>query len=1029
MMNNQMIHCPECQTEHPSDSRFCSKCGTQFGLSDKDAASFTKTLQTPMGTLFQGTTFADRYEVKEELGEGGMGHVYRVFDTKIKEEIALKLLKPDIASNKIMLERFSNELKFARKITHKNVCRMHDINEVGQTTFITMEYVEGEDLKSVIKRMGSLTVGNVLAVAIQVTDGLAEAHGLGIVHRDLKPQNIMIDKEGNAKIMDFGIARSVEGKGMTVEGMVIGTPEYMSPEQVEGRAADQRADIYALGVILYEMVTGEVPFSGDSAFSIALKHKSEEPLDPRKFNAQLPDNIVGLILRCMEKKAESRFQTAEELLSELLDVEKTLPEKERVAQKIMPRISVARAEKFSLKKVLVPALAAVVVVVAGIIAWRLMTPQQPIITDTGRPTLAILPVKNSTGDPGLDIWKENLQNMLISDMMQSKHLHVLDFSRMYSVLTRTDLLDAKNYTEDDLKDLADEAKATHIIQSSLIKAGENFRISATIMDTRTMNTIASEDADGKGEESFFNMVDSLTPKFKTHFNLTEEQIAKDLDASIEDVTTTNKRALQLYLEAIKFADAADPQQAAMLLEQAVAIDPDFAMAHWRLSRAYFGMVTHGMAGSEMKPKFYEAIQKAYEAIQHRNVSERERLLIEAFCGPEKIVMGNPKILEKLVDLYPEDTLANERLAAFFMEHEEYERAIDHLDLVIKNNTASSYAYLQRGQIYFHQGFNDKAKDIIELGLEKFPEAYSLNCFLPSPYAAEGRYDEALLKWENFFLSNPTLYKQCLRRGSILLLQEDFDAAEEEYRKMLTWDLEQAVWSGMINLLELYILQGRFDDAFAQIELAKEKWGEEDQQINSILGLMYMRRDNLERALEAAKFSHNSVAGSIYAKLNLWEKAEEVIGKYRGALEREEKRLGFTRKQTRRTYLKVLGIIEFERGNLALAIEYLEQAKSLFTGVHFGNYADFVENLALAYYKDGNLVRAAEEFELITTLTWGRINDGDIYAKSFYMLGKIYEELGKKGEARKNYERFLDLWKNADPGLPEVDDARASLGAL
>ncbi len=984
--------------------------------------------------MLEGATFADRYEVKEELGEGGMGHVYRVFDTKIKEDIALKLLKPDIAANKTVLERFSNELKFARKITHKNVCRMFDINEIGQTTFITMEYVEGEDLKSVIKRMGSLSVGNALAIAIQVTDGLAEAHGLGIVHRDLKPQNIMIDKEGNAKIMDFGIARSVEGKGLTIEGMVIGTPEYMSPEQVEGRAADQRADIYALGVILYEMVTGQVPFSGDSAFSIALKHRSDEPLDPRKFNVKLPENMAGLILRCMEKSAERRFQTAEELLAGLLDVEKTLPEKERIVQKIMPRITVAGAEKFSFKKALIPAIAALAVVVAGIVAWRLLAPQQPAIMDTGRPTLAILPVKNSTGDSNLDIWRENIQEILITDMIQSKYLHVLDFSRVYSVLTKAGLLEAQNYTEDDLKDLAEEARATHIIQASLIKAGENFRILATIKDTRTMNAIASINAEGKGEESFYDMVDSLTLKVKPYFNLTEEQIADDFDERIGDVTTNNERALQLYVDALKASNNTDPLQTEKLLGEAVAIDPDFAMAYWWRSRAIFFAGELGLLDwqNEAKPRFIEANQKAYEAAQKGHVTERERLLIEAFHGDQIYFgAGKRKILEQLVEHYPEDPLGNDRLGNSYFGNEEYEKALECYEVLIRNNTASPHTYLNLGQMYFNWGMMDKSKEFIELGLEKYPESWMLHCFLPDPYVAERRFDEALSEWEDFFYASPTSYQQCMKRGHILLFQEDFAAAEEEYRKLLENENKNFVWVGMENLIDLYVLQGRFEDAIAQLELAKEIWPEpkEIAATNRDLVSLFLKQGNLERARELALSFQGSLDFLAYTKLHFWDKAEKNIEETRIVGEMQEKKLGYYRIVHRRNLLKKLGVIEFERGNLELAIEYLEQLKALFTGIHFGNYASAVDALARAYYEAGNLERAAEEFELITTLTWGRLNYGDIYARSFYMLGKIYEEVGKKGEAKRNYERFLDLWKNADPGLPEVDDVKARLTAL
>jgi serine/threonine-protein kinase len=247
------MKCPKCNSENPADTKFCGECTAPLHPSEEIPASPTKTLETPTEEFTRGTTFANRYEIIEELGKGGMGKVYRVEDKKIKEEVALKLIKPEIASDRKTIERFSNELRMARKIRHKNVCGMYDLGEEKGTHYITMEYVPGEDLKSFIRRSGQLAIGTTIRSAKQVCDGLAEAHRLGTVHRDLKPQNIMIDKDGNARIMDFGIARSLKGKGITGAGVMIGTPEYMSPEQVEGKEVDQKSDIYSLGIILYEM--------------------------------------------------------------------------------------------------------------------------------------------------------------------------------------------------------------------------------------------------------------------------------------------------------------------------------------------------------------------------------------------------------------------------------------------------------------------------------------------------------------------------------------------------------------------------------------------------------------------------------------------------------------------------------------------------------------------------------------------------------------------------------------------------------
>ena len=235
--------CPTCHSDNPDTLKFCGECGVPLPSPKGRSPMATETLQTPVHEFATGATFAGRYQVIEELGHGGMGKVYKVLDTKIKDKVALKLIKPEVAADKDTIERFSNEIRLARRIGHRNVCKMFDIGDAEGAHYITMEYVHGEDLKTVIRMTGSLAVGTVLSIGKQIADGLAEAHGLGVIHRDLKPQNIMIDKAGRAKIMDFGIARSLREKGVTGPGVMIGTPEYMSPEQAEAKDVDHRSDI------------------------------------------------------------------------------------------------------------------------------------------------------------------------------------------------------------------------------------------------------------------------------------------------------------------------------------------------------------------------------------------------------------------------------------------------------------------------------------------------------------------------------------------------------------------------------------------------------------------------------------------------------------------------------------------------------------------------------------------------------------------------------------------------------------------
>ena len=287
--------CPRCQDENPAESLYCGRCGTPLSVTAGAPSSFTRTaaFEPPAKGLAVGTTFARRYQVMEELGKGGMGRVYKAFDSEVKELVALKVLNPEIASGEGVIERFRNELKLARRIAHRSICRVFDLGRDGDTTYITMEFVSGEDLKTLLRRVGQLPARRAVAIAREVAEGLVEAHRLGVIHRDLKPQNVMIDRAGNAHIMDFGIARSTREKGITGPGMIIGTPDYMAPEQLDGREADQRSDIYAFGAVLFEMATGEAPYEGNTPMSVALKHKTEAPRDPRSPRAQASSNASG----------------------------------------------------------------------------------------------------------------------------------------------------------------------------------------------------------------------------------------------------------------------------------------------------------------------------------------------------------------------------------------------------------------------------------------------------------------------------------------------------------------------------------------------------------------------------------------------------------------------------------------------------------------------------------------------------------------------------------------------------------------
>ncbi|MDH4272595.1 MAG: protein kinase, partial [Candidatus Aminicenantes bacterium] len=305
-----VFKCPNCHFEILDDSRFCGRCGTPIIAAEEQVASFTKTLTTPSAGVPLGSLLAGKYRVLGEIGHGGMGIVYKAEDLKLKRSVALKFLPPELSSNPEARERFLQEARAAAALSHPNICTIHEVEESEGQPFIVMEYVEGENLRERIKK-GPLSLEEALAIAIQAAEGLEKAHQKGIVHRDVKCANIMVTESGQAKIMDFGLAKLRGGTAFTKEGVTLGTVAYMSPEQARGEKIDGRTDIWSWGVVLYEMLTGELPFKGERDISILYSIVHEEPKPLKAINPEVPSEIERIVLRAMEKRSEARYPSAE----------------------------------------------------------------------------------------------------------------------------------------------------------------------------------------------------------------------------------------------------------------------------------------------------------------------------------------------------------------------------------------------------------------------------------------------------------------------------------------------------------------------------------------------------------------------------------------------------------------------------------------------------------------------------------------------------------------------------------------------
>jgi serine/threonine protein kinase len=269
--------------------------------------------QTPTTMLQLAGALEKRYQILQEIGRGGMGVVFQAYDKQLHEQVAVKLLSPFLSHDSEALERLKREVSSARRITHPNVIRIHDIGEAGGLHYVSMEFFAGTNLKDYVRQQGALSVMQVHQILLQLCDGLEAAHSQGIVHRDLKSQNVIVNRAGQIKIIDFGLARTAHLDGMTATGLIMGTPEYMAPEQVAGKKVDERADIYALGIMMYELLSGKVPFTGESAIAVGFKQLKDHPVSLRESTPAIPADLERIVMKALEKDPLRRYQTVRDL--------------------------------------------------------------------------------------------------------------------------------------------------------------------------------------------------------------------------------------------------------------------------------------------------------------------------------------------------------------------------------------------------------------------------------------------------------------------------------------------------------------------------------------------------------------------------------------------------------------------------------------------------------------------------------------------------------------------------------------------
>jgi eukaryotic-like serine/threonine-protein kinase len=717
------MQCPLCQADNPPSADRCGKCSTPLPFADAtisptamgsgsvigrtEAWSVAVTPRpsseaASKGQLEPGTVLADRFEILQLLGQGGMGAVYKARDTELERLVALKLIRPDLASHPEILRRFKQELILAREVTHRNVIRIFDLGQAHGIKFITMEYVEGRDLRGLLQEKGKMTAEEAVPIVIQIASALDAAHTAGVVHRDLKPQNTMVDKDGRVYVMDFGIARSLETPGMTQTGALMGTPEYMSPEQAKGEKVDARSDLFALGIIFYEMLTGTSPFKAETAMATMFKRTKERATPLSQLNIGAPGVISDIVTKCLEMEPEQRYQSARAIVDDL----ELWKGGGAPRGTIIPTTRRVRNAPPYQKGIAIGA----VVVILGAGAYFLrdkFSPSSSVKSGGAVQSiaLAILPFHNASTDASIDWIGTTLANILSTDVGQSAHLRTVSSDRLFQILKDLRVPPNADYDPDTLRRLAEFSNADILVWGRYAKFGDQIRIDATLQDLKRDRRIPLR-IDSPGEKEFPKTMDQLAELIRANLAVSPD-VLKELKSSSFQPSSQSVGALRDYNQSLQLLRDGKNLDAVKGLQDAIKEDPQFALAYSRLAE------TDSALGYDADAE--QASRKAVDLSQQ--LPQAERYLIQA--NHARITKENNKAIEayeNLAKTLPEDSDVEYALGSLYVDQADYPKARAQFSKILQSDPNNTKALWQMGTVEFLQGNPQGALNPLNKGL-------------------------------------------------------------------------------------------------------------------------------------------------------------------------------------------------------------------------------------------------------------------------------------------------------------------------
>ncbi len=966
-------------------------------------------------TVPAGTRFG-RFEIRSLIRKGGMGEVYLAQDTQLRRPVAIKVLTAEFTQNAERLHRFEHESYAASSLNHPNILTIHEIGSQDRLHYIATEYIDGESLRDRLHH-SRMELREVLDVAIQVASALSAAHQAGIVHRDIKPENIMLRRDGYVKVLDFGLAKLTDTDAKLQEtedaptrvmiktdpGVVMGTSFYMSPEQARAQEVDARTDIWSLGCVIYEMVTGRMPFEGPTTSDVIGLILHKEPLPLARYSPQIPAELDRIVTKTLEKDREERYQVVKDLALDLkklkrhmefeLDLERTMPPEERTGTSQVistgsssetakagtaqtdstPAIHTTSSAEYIVSQIKTHKKASLLIAAAVLVAISvgLFFYLRPVSALTDKDTILLADFVNTTADTVFD---GTLKQGLAVQLAQSPFLNVFPDARVRQTLRLMGRSADDRVTKEVAREICQRQGLKAFLTGSITNLGASYVITLEAINGQSGEEIAREQVEAESKEQVLKALTQAASKLRQKLGESLSSIRK-FDAPLE-LTTSSLEALKAYSLGYEQSSRGRFLESIPFSKRAIELDPNFAYAYASLAVQY--------ANTNQPKLAAEYAEKAY-ALRDR-VSELEKLRISAFY--HSFVTGDLdkqiEVLETYKATYPRDARAPNNLSDSYLRTGQFEKSAAEAREAVRLNPNSVVGYANLGQAF--------------IGLSRFADAREV-------------VDQALHQNLDSTLFHSVLYQIAFVSGDSAAMQQQLDwtrGKPDEYAA-LDWQAQTAAFSGQ--------WQRSQDFSRRAIDLAMRNDAKE-------VSAQYA----VESALRAAVFGQCSQikAASTGLEHNIPSLTRQAVALALCDDVSQAQSLveDLTKQHPKDTLINSMWVpviraaVQIDRNTPGEAVKLLETTKPYEAAAEF--WPQYLRGLAYLKLKSGN--EAATEFQKILD-NRGQAPLSALYPLAHLGLARAAALTGDVSKSRKAYQDFLALWKDADSDLAVLKEAK------